>query len=196
MEENENKEQEIKEEIKQETVKTAKEVKETIKNVDIKKDAKATTSFITEMAKRPLVRLKEIAEGTSNKDFKYAVVLAIVWMIAVGLVYLSNYTLKGFFEYRFVDNVLSLIKVVVGPILGIIIISAIVFMMNKEKKRSFITILTAVTSAKIPTIVAAVIGILRLISSSMTKLLSPITSFCSVISTVFLCNKSFIWRRR
>ena len=50
MEENENKESAVnKEEIKEETVKTAKEVKETIKNVDIKKDANATTGFITEM---------------------------------------------------------------------------------------------------------------------------------------------------
>ena len=68
MEENENKESAVnKEEIKEETVKTAKEVKETIKNVDIKKDAKATTGFITEMIKNPLGRLKEIANDKENK---------------------------------------------------------------------------------------------------------------------------------
>ncbi len=183
----ENKEAVNKEKIKEETVKTAKEVKETIKNVDIKKDAKATTNFIVEMVKRPLVRLQEIAEEKNHKDFKYAILLIIVWIISLGIVYLSNYySIKTFFQYNFVKNILSLVKIVVAPVVGIIIMSAIVFLMNKENKKSFVTTLTAITSAHIPTIVASILGILRLISSNITKLLTPVSSFCSVLSIVFL----------
>ena len=118
MEENkeENKEIVNKEEIKEETVKTAKEVKETIKNVDIKKDAKATTNFIVEMVKRPLVRLQEIAEEKDHKDFKYAILLVIVWIISLGIVYLvSHYSIKTFFKYDFVRNILNLVKTVIAP---------------------------------------------------------------------------------
>lgn len=187
MEENENKETVVnKEEIKEETVKTAKEVKETIKNVDIKKDAKATTGFITEMIKNPLTRLKEIANDKDNKDFKYAVVLAVVWLIVNAILDLSSYSsLDSFFAYRFTNHFLSLIKTMIGPIVGIIVMAIIVFAMNKKNKKSFMTILTSITAAQIPVIVADILGLLLLISMSISKLLTPFSMFCTVISTVF-----------
>ncbi len=188
MEENEKKEGAVNaEEIKQETVKTAKEVKETIKNVDIKKDAKATTGFITEMMKRPLVRLKEIAEDNTNKDFKFAVVLVILWIVVVGIVHLVKgyHSIDSFFAYSFTKNFLRLLKTMIAPILSVIIMSAIVFMMNKDNKKSFITVLTSITAANIPTIVAGIVSILYIISSSISKLLTPFSAFCSTITIVF-----------
>lgn len=182
----ESKKDEMKEELKNETVKTAKEVKETIKNVDIKKDAKATTGFITEMVKEPLSRLKEIAEDKEHKDFKFAILLVAVWMIIAGVVSLTGYySFDSFFKYNFGDHILSLIKTIIAPLLGLVVMSAIVFVMNKNNKKSFITVFTALTAAKIPTIVARVLYLLTLISSSITKILSPISSFAYVISTVF-----------
>ncbi len=189
MEENENKEKVVNtQEIKEETFKTAKEVKETIKNVDIKKDAKATTGFITEMVKKPLERLKEIATDKEHKDFKYAIVLAIVWIIISGVLHIATRysSIDNFFAYNFTKHFLTLLKAMVAPILGIIIMSIIVFVINKNNKKSFITILTSITAAKIPVIVADVIGILYLISSSISRLLNPFTMFCSAISIVFI----------
>lgn len=185
MEENENKESAVnKEEIKEETVKTAKEVKETIKNVDIKKDAKATTGFITEMIKNPLGRLKEIANDKENKDFKYAIVLAVVWMIVLAILHLTS--LNKYFGYgSFMNELLDLVKTMIAPIVGIIIMSAIVFIMNKNNKKSFITVLTSITAAQIPVIVADILGLLKIISLSISKLLTPFSMFCSTISIVF-----------
>ena len=187
MEENENKESAVnKEEIKEETVKTAKEVKETIKNVDIKKDAKATTGFITEMIKNPLGRLKEIANDKENKDFKYAVVLAVIWMIVLAILHLSSYSsIDSFFAYSFTKHFLGLLKTIIAPIVGIIVMSIIVFAINKNNKKSFMTILTSITAGQIPVIVADILGLLRLISLSISKLLSPFSMFCSAISIVF-----------
>lgn len=182
----ESKRDEIKEEIKNETVKTAKEVKETIKNVDIKKDAKATTGFITEMVKKPLSRLKEIAEDKEHKDFKFAILLVAVWMIVAGVVSLTGYySFESFFKYNVGEHILDLLKRIIAPLLGLIVMSAIVFVMNKNNKKSFITVFTTLTAAQIPTIVARVLYILTLISSSISKVLSPIYSFAYVISTVF-----------
>ena len=188
MEENENKEKVVNtQEIKEETFKTAKEVKETIKNVDIKKDAKATTGFITEMVKKPLERLKEIATDKEHKDFKYAIVLAIVWIIVSGILHIATKypSIDNFFAYNFTKHFLALIKVMIAPVLAIIVMSIIVFVINKNNKKSFITVLTSITAAKIPVIVADVIGILYLISSSISRLLNPFTMFCSAISIVF-----------
>lgn len=182
----ESKKDEIKEEIKNETVKTAKEVKETIKNVDIKKDAKATTGFITEMVKKPLSRLKEIAEDKEHKDFKFAILLVIVWMIVAGIVSLTGYySFESFFKYNVGEHILALLKVIIAPLLGLVIMSAIIFVMNKNNKKSFVTVFTALTAAKIPTICARVLYLLTLIGSGITKILSPISSFAYVISTIF-----------
>ena len=56
------------EEIKKETVETAKQVKDSIKNVDIKNDAKEATGFVSAMFKDPFAKIKEIfSQGnTSN----------------------------------------------------------------------------------------------------------------------------------
>lgn len=188
MEENENKEKAVNtQEIKEETFKTAKEVKETIKNVDIKKDAKATTGFITEMIKKPLERLKEIAEDKEHKDFKYAIVLAIVWIIVSAILHIATryHSIDNFFAYNFTNHFLALLKAMIAPIIGIIVMSIIVFAINKNSKKSFITILTSITAARIPVIVADIIGILYLISSSISRLLTPFSIFCSAISIVF-----------
>lgn len=186
MEENENKEAVVnKDEIKEETVKTAQEVKEAIKNADLKNDAKATKGFVTEMFKNPLGRLKEIAEGKDNKDFKFAIILAVIWMIAVCIRYFAGiYSLDAFFKYNFGNNILTLLKTIIAPVIGIIVLSLVVFVFNKNNKKSFVTILTAVTAAKLPTIIAAVLGLLRLFSKDVTRLLTPVSSLCSVVTIV------------
>ena len=173
-------------EIKEETIKTAKEVKETIKNVDFKNDAKATKGFITEMIKEPLERLKVIASGNDNKDFKFAIILVVIWVLCVGITNLSSYsTLSSFFSYGLSRHILSVIKAMAAPIVGLVAMSLVVFYVKKEEKKSFITILTALTAAKIPTIFARVLMLLTLISSKISSPLSYVSSFCSVMSTVF-----------
>ena len=47
------------EEIKKETVETAKKVKDSIKNVDIKNEAKEATGFVSAMFKDPLQKSKK-----------------------------------------------------------------------------------------------------------------------------------------
>ena len=49
------------EDLKKETVDTVKQVKETIKKVDIKSDAKEATGFVSAMLKDPFAKIQEIA---------------------------------------------------------------------------------------------------------------------------------------
>ena len=138
------------------------------------------------MVKNPFLRLKEIAEDKEHKDFKFAILLVIVWMIVAGVASITGYySFESFFKYNFGEHILALIKSLIAPLLGLIVLSAIVFVMNKNNKKTFITVFTALTAAKVPTIVARVLYLLTLISSSITKILSPISSFAYVISTVF-----------
>ena len=55
------------EELKSEASTTVNQVKDTIKNVDIKKDSIETKGFISELFKDPLGKIKEIVEATSGR---------------------------------------------------------------------------------------------------------------------------------
>lgn len=191
MEENQNQDQnEIKqeasastEELKNETVDTVKQVKESMKNVNVKEDAKQTKGFITEMFKNPLGKIKEIANDSSNKNFKTAIILVIIWTVAA---LLGSISFKYFSWRTFGSTLLGYIKTIIAPVLVIIITSIIIFLMNQKSKKSLVTVLTTVTTAKLPVIIAKVISLLVLISAGISKITSEISGFCSIVSTVFL----------
>ncbi len=183
----ENKESEKKqvntEELKNETVNTVNEVKETIKNVNIKKDTVATTNFIKEIFTNPLEKIKEISADDSNKYLKYAIIILAVWVIAI--VIKGIFAASGIWKFSIAwKALLGIIKSAIAPLLGVLVTSVIIMMFSKNNKKKLTTIITAVTTAQIPVVIADVLGLLIIISSSMSKLLTPFTGFCSTISII------------
>lgn len=184
MEENKNEEQVVNtEEIKKETVETVNQVKETIKNVDIKNDAKAATGFAASMFKDPFGAIKQIVNDNTNKHFKTAIIFVIIWTIVVFVRALSYkyWSFNALFR-----NILSLVKTIIAPTLGIVVLSGIVYFMNKENKKSMITIMTAVVTAKIPVIIASIVSLLTVFAVKASTITSPFASLCSIISTVLM----------
>ena len=171
------------EEFKSETVDAVNQVKESMKNVNVKEDAKATQGFVTEMFKNPLGKIKEIANDNSNKYFKTAIILVIVWTVAV---LLGSISFKYFTWKLFGKSILNYLKILVAPVLSVIVMSVIIFFMNKKSKKSLVTVLTTVTTANIPVIIASVINLLTLFSYNVSKITNKITSLCSIISVVFM----------
>ena len=169
------------EEIKKETVEAAKQVTETIKNVDLKKDAKEAKGFVTAMIKDPFAKIKEIAEDKENKNLKMAIVFIIVWTVAV---FIKALSVKYWSFSALFNNVLSLVKTIIAPALGILVLSGIIYVMNKKEKKSILSLVTSITIAKIPTILAAVLSLLTIIGSGVSKITSPISSLCSIITTI------------
>ena len=173
------------EEIKKETVETAKQVKESIKNVDIKNDAKEATGFISAMLKDPFAKIKEIVDDKENKNLKIAIIFIIIWTAAVAIkAFATKYwSFNAIFNTVF-KNMLSVVKVSIVPILSILVLSGIVYFMNKNEKKSLATLITSLTIAKIPTILASVVSLLTVFSASAYKITSPISSLCSVVTTI------------
>ena len=183
MEENENKKIDT-EELKNETVNTVKEVKETIKNVDVKKDAGETKGFIKEMFTNPLEKIKNIVDDSNNKFFKNAVILVIIWIAAILIKELfdSSYLWK----YGVFKNILGIIKSVIAPVVGILAMSIIMLVLNKQSKKSLSNIISAVTAAKLPLVIASVVNLLTIIGSSITAFTNPFYKLCNVISAIFM----------
>lgn len=187
MEEKKNEEQNVNtEEIKKETVETVNQVKETIKNVDIKNDAKAATGFVSSMFKDPFGTIKQIVADHSNKHFKTAIIFVIVWMVVelIDSLFGGYYSYNRFSFHLAFKQILEVIKSVIAPALGIVVLSGIVYVMNKENKKSMITNITAITTAKVPVILASIVSLLTIFSTQIGQITRPFASFCYVISIV------------
>lgn len=170
------------EEIKSETVNTVNEVKETIKKVDVKKDTLETKGFIKELFTDPLGKLKSISEDKENKFFKNALIVVIVWMIAILIRQIFGTT--SLWKYYGFKNFLNIILSTIAPAVGIIVMSIIVMIMNKENKKSLTQLITCITTARMPLAIAAVINLLTIINSSISAFTTPFTRLCGVISVV------------
>lgn len=180
------------EELKSETSNTVNQVKDTIKNVDFKKDTAETKGFITEMFKNPLGKLKELVDESSGKSFKYAVILLVVWTVAVLLnAIFSRMNLWGYYWY---SNLWSIVKSTIAPILSVVVMSIILFVMNKKNKKPLTTVITAVTAAKLPTVIASVVSLLTLIGSGISIITSPFAKLCNIMSVVlfFFASKNLL----
>lgn len=169
------------EEIKKETVETAKKVKDTIKNVDIKNDAKEATGFISAMFKDPFTKIKEIVDDKENKNLKIAIIFIAIWTVAIFIKALA----AKYWSFNIIfRNVLSLVKTIIAPALGIVVLSVIVYFMNKKEKKSLVNIITSITIAQVPTIIASVVSLLTLFSVSAYKITSPFASLCAIVTTI------------
>lgn len=188
MEENQNQEQTVNtEELKKETAEAVNQVKDTIKNVDIKNDAKEATGFVKSMFKDPFATIKNIAEDTTNKTFKMAIIFVAIWMVAEFLdVIIPVITSKYWTGSLAVERIFRIIKYTIAPVISVLVLSGIVYFMNKENKKSLITTITSMSIAKIPVILASVVSLITLISSNATPVTSRFSSFCSVVSVILV----------
>ena len=188
MEENKNQEQTVNtEEIKKETVDAVNQVKDTIKNVDIKKDAKEATGFAKAMFKDPFGKMKEIANDSTNKLFKMAIIFVAIWAISEFLDSTLALVLSKYWSGSIaVSRLLTIIKTTIAPIVSVLALSGIVFVMNKENKKSIVTTITAISIAKVPVALASVVNLLTVISSNASPLVNRFSSFCSIVSIILV----------
>ena len=171
------------ENLKNETVETAKKIKETVKATNIKEETKATKGFIIDMFKNPLEKIKEVANDNSAKFFKTAIFLLIVWTVIVFIssIYSNIYYLG---LARIFSKLLSLLKDILAPVVGILVSAVIVLVLNKENKKSLITVISTITITKIPVIASTLVSLLTIISSNISTLTTPFSKLCSVVAVV------------
>lgn len=186
MEENEKKEEKISanaEELKKETVETAQKVKENLKNTNIKEETKATKGLLVDMFKDPIGKIKEVAHDTEGKYFKTALILIIVWIILV-FIKATYSTIHHYGLIRVFSNLLSILKVILAPALGIGVLSLITYLYGNKNKKTLPTIISTITITKIPVIIGVLVSLLTIFSYDISLITNPFVSLCSVISIV------------
>lgn len=184
MEQNEDKKVNT-EELKNEASNTVNQVKDTIKNVDIKKDSIETKGFITELFKNPLEKLKEIVEKDNGQYLKYVIIILVIWVAAELIA--RCFAVGSIWRWSGLGtSLMSIIRATIAPVISVLVMSVIVLMMNKNNKKSLTTIIAAVTTANIPVAFASVVSLLTIFSSSVSTITSPFASLCNTISIVLM----------
>lgn len=171
------------EDLKNETREVFNQVKENMKNVDVKEEAKATKGFIKEMLKNPLDKINEIAQDGTNKFFKTAIVLMIIWTV-VELISGFDTLFSKYGEWY--ENILDFIKIGLKPIVSVLAMSFVMLWLNQKEKKSLITTITTITTVKLPIIAADLIGLLTMIDYSIYKITGKISTYATLISTILL----------
>ena len=173
------------EELKKEATDTVNQVKDTIKNVDIKKDSIETKGFVVEMFKNPLGKIKEIVDKDTSKYFTYGIIILAIWVVA-RLINRSFSFSHIWGLSRVGSALLSILISGITPIVSVLVMSLIVFVMNTKNKKQLTTVITAIISASIPSVIASVVSILTIFGTKVSTITAPFASFCEVISTVLM----------
>jgi hypothetical protein len=171
------------EELKNETKDTVKQVKETIKKVDIKKDSHETKNFLKEMFSEPFQAVKDVAEEKQNA-FSKAIVLMIVY-IAASLISNIISLIKYGKYYSFGTNFMDLISSILNPIFYIAVPAIIVFLFNRKNKKSLTTVIATLVVSNVTRIISEVVSIISVLVSGISIITSPITTTLSAIAVVF-----------
>ena len=170
------------EEVKNETFKTANDVKESIKNVNLKDETIKTKGFIAEMFKDPIKKIEEIA-NEDDKYFKTAIFILIIWTISVFITSTFS-TIYNFGLLRVFSNILNVLKEILVPVIGVFLYSIIIFIMNKKNKKSLTSIISTVTATRVPLAIAAVVSILTLFSREFSKITTAFNGLCLLITII------------
>lgn len=170
------------ENVKKETMETAKMFKETVKNVDIKEETQNTKGFIVEMFKNPINKIKEIAKE-DTKYFKTSIFILIIWVLAV-FVKSSYSTFYYFGIVRVFAKILDVLKDVLVPVIIVMVYSLMLLVLNKKEKKSLTGIISTVTATQIPLVIASLLSILTIFSREFSKITFAFNGLCTAITII------------
>ena len=181
---------EIKEPAKEQEIKT--EAKETVKSSNTKKDYTAIKNFFSNFFKTPYDEINKVSE--SPKSYFIIILISfIAWVAAklingiIGIIDSAVRSLYSniftYFKYS-LDKVGDLFISILSPAIIIAVISLIIYLFVKNKKKNYITIASTLIVAYIPVISASIISLLGNINTTVAKLTSTYSSFCSVITAM------------
>ncbi len=143
-----------KEELKNQTKDTVNQVKETVKNIDFKKDASATKGFILELISKPFSTIEAVVTEKENR-FSNAVILMICFMAVSFMEYFIGTICYEYSSFKFLPATLA----IVSPVLFVLAFTVAVFLFGGKEKKSITTILSGIAISTTPLIASYLLSI-------------------------------------
>ncbi len=173
------------EDLKKETKETVNQVKETIKNVNLKDDAEATKGFVKEMFSNPIEAVKRAASGEDGM-FKKAIMIMLAYVI-VAAVYEVLYCIRYNGITQILGSIVSIIFSALSPVVSMLLLSLVVYIMNKNNKKPLTTVISTMVVASVPLVIYDALEIIRFLVHGATIVAlftSPISTMLYAVSIV------------
>ena len=134
------------------------------------------------MFKNPLEKIREIATKNDKKFLKYVIIILVIWCISELVHEIFTLNIWGYFNLG--KNILRVIIAGITPIISILVMSIIVFLVKGKNKKNLTTIISTITSANIPMVIASIVSLLTLINIRANVLTNPFAQLCNVITVI------------
>ena len=168
--------------------------KETVneKTETVKKENNESKNFFPNFFKTPYDEIKKVAQ--SPKSYFIIILVSFLSWIAAnligGIISIVDHILNGYYSNILMyfknsfDDILDLFVSILTPAIIISVLSLIVYLFMKNKKKNYLTIASTLIIAYIPVISASIVSLLGYINYNIAKLTNTYSSFCSVITAV------------
>lgn len=177
-EENVNNFSETASQAKDELKEGAREVSDTIKNVNFKEDTVATGHFVKDMLFYPIEKVKEVANAQDGSYLKYAIIIIALYCIG-GFVGSLDSLFASY--YTFGKKIAIILGSTISPLLYILIPAIVMMFIPAAEKKSLTKVLLPLMAiCFVPTVMAKYINILPFVHS--VRLFSiPLSAICGVL---------------
>ena len=168
--------------------------KETVneKTETVKKENNESKNFFPNFFKTPYDEIKKVAQ--SPKSYFIIILVSFLSWIAAnligGIISIVDHMLNGYYSNILMyfknsfDDILDLFVSILTPAIIISVLSLIIYLFMKNKKKNYLAIASTLIIAYIPDISASIVSFLGYINYNIAKLTNTYSSFCSVITAV------------
>ena len=174
-----------KDELKKEAVEAVSQVKDVIKNVDVKAETEKTKGFFMDMAANPIGKIKSVADSGSS-FLSIAMIIFVVWTAATFVrSALSAITLSWQFS-NIIPRLVSIVTSTVSPAFILLALSIAVYIFYKDRAKQFMPLIITITIASAPRAIGAVLSIITILIPTSGMVIGSVNAFLNLISIVLV----------
>ena len=170
------------ENLKTETKETVNQVKESIKNVNLKNDAEETKGFLKEMFSNPFEAVRMVATVEENVLKKVIIIMAAFILASAAYAIISVIKYGEFLDIF--DNIMTIVAGILYPVAFVLAPSVIVLILNKNNKKSLITIISTIAVASVPVVINHFIDLVEILVSGISIITGPISTGLSAVAMI------------
>lgn len=174
-----------KNELKDEALEAVSQVKDVIKNIDVKEEAEKTKGFFAEMLANPIGKMRSVANSGSSL-LTVAIIILATWTAAVFVRSVLSTLMR---TWRFADVIPRFVNIItstLSPAFIVLILAVAVYIFYKDKVKQFMPILITVTIASAPRALGAVLSVLVTLIPTSNMVIGSINAFLYLISILLV----------
>lgn len=170
------------------------ENKDNQKDSKFKEEANAAKKFFSNFFRTPSDELKKVIENPKS-FLAVIIVVFVLWIVfeligsIIDIIQTYPYSFSNSFS-MFIKNslveVLDIFWAILCPAIIVALLSVIIYLFMKDKKKPYLTIASTIIVAKIPVVLSSFTSLFSSISTELSKIINSFSSICSVFSTVLI----------